>query len=356
MLTALLTLLIFFLADTLFYLFQCREVSTINLDANRATNKNPVRIYNLDDSLIMQKNLMKVFNPYIIDLTSTGKKIRMGCSTRKSSILNNVISKKLPSSKDYIPFVNLIGSNDYDHVTLNILKRLPFKYNLLFFDYHPDWIKDANSHIFCGTWVSKALDEKNLNPLIHVGGLSTEFDATGDLLENTLCFISRKKINKNIKNNRIKCIPANRYFSNKVINYSNAINKPLLTNDSCNDISKLLGNELDEIMKLPLFIAIDKDVLTEQDNYQAWESGVLKTKHIINVINDLRLNGVHIAGFSMCGEISNAKYDFIFSVGNIADKNFSLHGERKFTKDKHEINERTNIILIEYFKEIIGPR
>ena len=63
-----------------------------------------------------------------------------------------------------------LGHNDFDHITLSLLRRISKPFNLVLFDAHADWHTLYPHHIMCGSWVMNAFKSSNIQNLFHVGG------------------------------------------------------------------------------------------------------------------------------------------------------------------------------------------
>src|SRR5207249_572705 len=72
------------------------------------------------------------------------------------------------------PAVTLVGSGDFHHVSLALLRRLPGPFNLLVLDNHPDWMRRV-PFLHCGTWVYHAARLPQVQNVFHVGG-DVDFD------------------------------------------------------------------------------------------------------------------------------------------------------------------------------------
>ena len=164
------------------------------------------------------------------------------------------------------PGVTLFGSGDFHHVTLALLKRLPGPFNLLVLDKHPDWMTGI-PFLHCGTWLRHALRLPNLNRVFHCGG-ELDFD-------NAYRWLAPWR---QIKAGRIVVFPAQRKFVRG--RWAGITVHPLLRAGVClaTALNEALRPFRDELDRLPLYISIDKDVLSADDAAVNWDSGLLRLR------------------------------------------------------------------------------
>lgn len=325
-----------------------------NLSTNSSTFK--TRIIDLDGSVVKQETLLKRYNPDIVSLQEWGLKIRISSSFSTFSQFESELNRRLKVTLDESPFITFIGSNDFDHVTLTLLRRLSTPFNLLFFDKHADWNPFFLTDMMCGSWLYHALSATNMRMVFHVGGAERAFDATGDLFDAVECFGNGRGVQKYINEGRIVCLPATRKFAeNPYINYENTVNEPMkvLGKVSEERLKSLLEKYKEQLKNLPLFIAIDKDVLNPQENIQSWDSGELSLEDVETIISTFtELCNYRVAGVSICGDYSKPIYNNSLRLSNILDKIALSHGIRvPVDLSSLSINEKTNERLVLLFKD-----
>src|SRR5207245_2357963 len=75
---------------------------------------------------------------------------------------------------DAAPSLTFVGSGDFHHVSLALVRRQPGPINLLVLDNHPDWMRGVPV-LHCGTWLSHAVRLPQVRTVFHVGG-EVDFD------------------------------------------------------------------------------------------------------------------------------------------------------------------------------------
>src|SRR5262249_50581776 len=155
------------------------------------------------------------------------------------------------------------GSGDFHHVTLALLGRIREPFNLLVLNKHPDWMRGI-PFMHCGTWLSHGLRLPCLRRVFHCGG-ETDFD-------NGYRWLAPWS---EIEAGRVVILPAGRRFA--VGRLARATVHPLLSDEV--PLAEVLRSALqphrDELRRYPLYISVDKDVLTAHDAAVNWDPGLL---------------------------------------------------------------------------------
>jgi hypothetical protein len=176
-------------------------------------------------------------------------------------------------------------------VTLALLSQFPREpFNLLVLDKHPDWMCGI-PFLHCGTWLHHALCMPQVGRVFHVGG-ETDFD-------NAYRWLAPWR---EISSGRVVVIPARRRFA--CGRWASHTVRPLLEEDT--NPSEVLSDVLcpfrDDLRSVPLYISIDKDVLTAEDAAVNWDSGLLRLPEAVAVVEAFleaaegRLAGADVLG------------------------------------------------------------
>src|SRR5262245_15057462 len=104
-----------------------------------------VRILDLDGSISRQTAVVETHQPERVELREWGPRIRLGCRFGRFESF----CEALPSPRE-APVLHFLGSGDFHHVTLALLRQLTGPVNLLVLDNHPDWMRDVPL-MHCGT-------------------------------------------------------------------------------------------------------------------------------------------------------------------------------------------------------------
>jgi len=249
-----------------------------------------LRVFDLDGSVPPQGCLRDGELAPAIDLRAWGPRIRMACGLRTYRAFADTISTRLGSGR---PNLVLFGSGDFHHVTLALLRRLREPFHLLVLDKHPDWVRGV-PFLHCGTWLARALRLSNLGRVFHVGG-DLDFD------NHYAPFAPWREL----RSGRVRVIPARRRF--RGFGWSRTPHDCLATD------SEPLGERLDRLLEpdrrdlasRPLYVTIDKDVLTADTAAVNWDSGDLSLNQLLTVLDVFaRAAGGQFAGADLLGDWS----------------------------------------------------
>lgn len=189
--------------------------------------------------------------------------------------------------------VHFLGSGNYHYLSYYFLKNIEQEFALLLFDNHPDMQEAAFGDIMsCGSWLRLALkDFPNLKK-VYVCGASPEH------LKEEAPYDERVTI----------------------LDYKNFVNH--YVNDNLNGVSKLRGKEdiyekvaLDTGIAIdtkvsvsyPLYISIDKDVLSEEYAATDWDQGDMTLNELTDIL--MSLSNHKILGVDICGDKKSAPSD-----------------------------------------------
>src|SRR6516225_7875247 len=132
------------------------------------------RILDLDDSLVRQHLLISRSHGEVLPLRDWGPSLRLACSHGSFRRFEDRLATLLGCERDRQPFLSFIGSGDFHHVSLALLRRLRRRCNLLVIDNHPDWMRGI-PFLHCGTWLHHAARLPCVQRIFHVGG-DVDFD------------------------------------------------------------------------------------------------------------------------------------------------------------------------------------
>jgi hypothetical protein len=189
--------------------------------------------------------------------------------------------------------VTFYGSGDFHHVTLALLRRVREPFNLLVLDKHPDWMRGI-PFLHCGTWLRHALRLPQLQRVYHCGG-DTDFDNAYRWLAPWPEVVS----------GRVVVFPARRRFS--AGGWAGIAVHPLLSDGlhPAEVVRAALRPNLDEARRYPLYVSVDKDVLTAHDAAVNWDSGLLGLEQVVAVVGAfLTAAGGRLVGADVLGDWS----------------------------------------------------
>jgi hypothetical protein len=246
-----------------------------------------VRILDLDGSLTAQSRLFPSPEAEWVPAREWGPQVRLACTFGAFERFRRWLDGAFRTGD---PAVMLYGSGDFHHVSLALLERLPGNFNLLVLDKHPDWMRGI-PFLHCGTWLRHALRLPNVHRVFHCGG-ELDFD-------NAYRWLAPWP---EIQAGRVVVLPARRRFLRG--RWAGIEVNPLLAGES--SLADMLGAALSpfrgDLRRLPLYISIDKDVLSAEDAAVNWDSGLLRLPEAVTILDSFlsaaegRLAGADVLG------------------------------------------------------------
>ena len=167
--------------------------------------------------------------------------------------------------------IHLLDSGNYHHLSRVYLDLINEPFNLVVYDNHTDMQFSAFGNILsCGSWIADAYESLGyLKKIIVIGANSKYIEAC--------------EFNKDER---------------------------VIFADSINEVS--LGNDL------PIYISVDKDVISENEFISDWDQGIMPVSTLIKELKCLRDN-FRIMGVDICGEPDNSD-DINISLSNNINK------------------------------------
>ena len=167
--------------------------------------------------------------------------------------------------------IHLLDSGNYHHLSRVYLDLIKEPYNLVVYDNHTDMQYSAFGNILsCGSWIADAYESLDyLKKIIIIGASSKYIDDCAFNKDERVIFA-----------------------------------------DSINEVS--LGNDL------PIYISVDKDVISENEFISDWDQGIMQVSTLIKELKCLRDN-FRIMGVDICGEPDNSD-DINISLSNNINK------------------------------------
>jgi arginase family enzyme len=208
--------------------------------------------------------------------------------------------------------IHFTDSGNYHYVTAVFVKKIQKPYNLIFFDNHNDMQPTMIPELLsCGAWAKRLIEsDDNLRHIFLIGPETGTINDIGNDMKNR---------------ERLVCISIEEIES---------------CGDELPDLIKLINKKLTAAdMSLPLYISVDKDVLSEEYARTNWNQGRMSLntlKLLLGSILDVsRANKGYVSGVDICGELPQK--------------------DASFTESSHAgiINSKTNRELIEFIKPLI---
>jgi hypothetical protein len=298
------------------------------------------RIIDLDGSLVRQSTFQRRSGAVVLRLQKWGRNLRLACSHRKFASFEKDLAQFAGSSCDTRSVLNFLGSGDFHHVSLALLRRLPGPFNLLVIDNHPDWMRCV-PFLHCGTWLYHAAQLPMVRRIFHLGG-EVDFD-------NSYRRLAPWPM---IRSGKIVVAPPRRRYQGRCWVCVN--HRPLRRSPdepaSLDNIEEWLTPYRNELTDIPLYISLDKDVMMASEAAVNWDSGQLTGEEVLAILQ----------------AFSNAAEGELMGMDVVGDWSpVHLHGlMRRFfhwtehpslaiqAKDATRINEAINLRLLECLGQV----
>lgn len=172
--------------------------------------------------------------------------------------------------------IHFIDSGNYHYMSLLWLEKIDRPFRLLVFDNHTDMQLPAFGGLLsCGGWISSALEElENLKEVILVGPDEEAYGQVEEEFRKKVQFLSREKLDA-WREQGVLLSFANSFFRER-------------------DAS------------LPLYLSVDKDVLSPMSAHTTWSQGDMSLEELTGclkiVLSYYEENGGELIGVDVCGE------------------------------------------------------
>src|SRR5262245_47414835 len=262
-----------------------------------------VRVIDLDGSITAQDRVLRHFRPDVYELRRWGPRIRMACRWKRFFRFERRLDRDLGADDCLEPHITLLGSGDFHHVTLALLRRLRRPFNLLIIDKHPDWTRGLPV-VHCGAWLQHAARLPQVRRIFHLGG-DKHFDGPLHWLAPT----------KLLRSNKIVVLPAVRRFERGF--WRHQTHQPLRRNFETpvdrDRLEELLWPYLDELDRLPLYVSLDKDAMWMPESIANWDSGHLDLSEVQEILQFfLKAAGNDLIGMDIVGDWSRVYSQGLF--------------------------------------------
>ncbi len=180
------------------------------------------------------------------------------CSIKAEKELKKIIAPYKPQG------IHFIDSGDYHYITKLWVDKIKFPYSLIIFDHHPDMQPALyNGVLSCGSWARDVLENDPFCKKIYLIGVADELmqNIEGIRNRNKLIYISERDLKEEEK-------------------------------------KKMLANA---VIRTPIYISIDKDVLSPKFAVTNWDQGSLSLKKIKELFQIIATKQ-KIIGIDICGE------------------------------------------------------
>jgi hypothetical protein len=298
------------------------------------------RILDLDGGLVSQERLVRRCRPEIIPLQNWGPHVRLACWPGAFCRFQRDLQAHTGSAGDPQPRLTFVGSGDFHHVSFALLRRLHTPCNLLVLDNHPDWMRGVPL-LHCGTWLHHAAGLPHVHRIFHLGG-EVDFD-------NSYRWLAPWPL---LRSGRLVVAPAVRQFDGQ--RWQRINHQPLRPRPdqvvSRERIEEWLRPFRAELASRPLYISLDKDVMTAEDAAVNWDSGHLTWTEIETVLRAfLTAARGGLAGMDVVGDWSPVRLSGLLRRA----LHWSEHPPLEIDpQEANERNEAMNLRLVEMVAEV----
>jgi arginase family enzyme len=254
-----------------------------------------VRILDLDGGLVRQTQLLRRSAAVVLRLQDWGGDIRLACRHGKFTSFEKRLTELAGSRHDARPFLSFLGSGDFHHVSLALLRRLNSPFNLLVIDNHPDWMRGV-PFMHCGTWLYHAAQLPAVQRIFHLGG-EVDFD-------NIYRWLAPWPM---LRSGKIIIAPPRHRYRGRC--WEQIEQRPLRRYPKqclrLDTIEKWINPYRDELSSWPLYISLDKDVLTASEAVVNWDSGPMAGTEVLAILEGFsNAAGGDLAGMDVVGDWS----------------------------------------------------
>jgi len=218
--------------------------------------------------------------------------IRFGCSKKLFASLNMELGDFAEAARDTV----FLGSGDYHHLSHLLISRyakLGKPLQIVLFDNHPDNMRYPFG-IHCGSWVWH-VSRLPFVSQIHVLGITSKDVEAAHGWENHL---------RNLRSGKVRywCVGRDLGWMHSVgITQSRSF-------DSTAAMLDAFSSEI-TLSKDPIYLTVDKDVLSPEDAHTNWDQGVMRLSELQSVIEMIQ---PRIIGSDVTGEVSVYQYQSRF--------------------------------------------
>lgn len=240
-----------------------------------------VNVLCFDETLNGQKRLLKMAH-HLFDFGNL-EGIRFLMEKYKIEELKNRLKIKMPG-------ITYLGPGDFHHFTKLMIELTHQKPTLVLIDHHSDMFESPKGVITCGSWVKDLLKEKNVEKCIIIGLNRKDFEF--------------------LKTNELKSVV-------------------FIPEDLPQEIR--LFYLMKELTKnnAPIYISIDKDVLSKDYAVTNWDQGTMTLDELLEIL-EVVAKTKRLIGVDVCGEWRSG-----YTLMNGAEREKTLK------------NEETNIRILD---------
>ncbi|MBI3804356.1 MAG: hypothetical protein HY282_11410 [Nitrospirae bacterium] len=244
----------------------------------------------MDQSALLDfdRSVLPLPNVRSFSLQDWEERIRYGCTLRDLKELEAT----LQSAPLGLPRLTFLGSGDFHHVSYLLIKRLEAlgPMQVIVFDNHPDNMRYPWG-IHCGSWVRHVCRLPFVSRVVVIGITSNDIQSR-HLLENYLRPLYSGKL-------RYVCFSPPPRLA-RLLGLSS-----IQSSESDVDTLRRLMEDLLKSDRHPVYLSIDKDVLSPETVQTNWDQGRLEGESLLAAVAVLK---PFLVAADVTGEISSYTY------------------------------------------------
>lgn len=200
--------------------------------------------------------------------------------------------------------IHFIGSGDFHHLALLLVERAGRPLSVVHFDNHPDWTAWPSS-LNCGSWVARALEQPNVLRVVTLGPDSSDLAAPQ----------TKGAALRYLREGRLELHPfasSRTFYAGRGFAVPGATAAPGLNGDGLawhgleeGDWHMRISEIAARLPDAPIWISLDKDVLTETEALTNWDQGRLSLAETLEAISIFARHRP-VIGMDVCGDFSPA--------------------------------------------------
>jgi hypothetical protein len=292
-----------------------------------------VRILALDQGVVRQPELIRRTQAEVVSLEDWGPHLRLGCRHKDFRRFEEELARRAARAAE--PSLSFIGSGDFHHVSLALLRSLDRPCNLLVLDNHPDWMRGVPI-LHCGTWLHHAARLPHVRRIFHVGG-DVDFD-------NGYRWLAPWSL---LQSGKIVVIPARRFFQGRA--WDRIAHDPVRDNPdepaSRDRLQQLLWPHRFQLASFPLYVSFDKDVMPATEASVNWDSGYLTRSEVFEFLNLFQEASKGLIGMDVVGDWSPVHAEGLVRRTLLWLEHPAVTGD---WEGAFQVNERFNLALSEW--------
>ncbi|WP_202814759.1 arginase [Aureimonas sp. D3] len=262
-----------------------------------------LRILDLDASLPDQEPVRERLadgRARRLDLSGLGSALRLWSSARDWQRLERALAEDEAASG--APFLTMIGSGDYHHVSAALIARAPGPLTVIHFDNHPDWCRCFPAR-HCGGWVNMALAQDHVRRVVTLGPCADDLNRP-DRKGANLTALSNARLQV-FAWNRPPTLTRREVADGEGHHCRNGL--ILWRNLAEENFRAFMTRLIETLPTRQIWITVDKDVLAADEAATNWDQGEMPLGRVVEAI---RLLGerCEIVGADLCGDYAPARH------------------------------------------------